>query len=253
MEHPLANYLEQIPPEDWEKTPASVKKMVELMMQGIEKLEQQSAELLEVHQQLLERINKTSKNSSSPPSSDPPGFGQKSTKKKSGKQRGGQPGHEGKSRDLYPVEKCSESYDHHPQTCTGCGFDLSGEDTNPYRHQIVEIPPIEPIVIEHRLHQLTCSQCGTQTRATLPLDINKSGYGVRVVATVALLSAVYRNSHRMVQSALAELFDISMSLGTVNKLRLEASNAIASCVDEAKQYIQQSDVVGADETSTIAR
>lgn len=162
---------------------------------------------------------------------------------------GGQPGHSGKSRDLYPVEKCSESYDHHPPICAGCGESLSGEDTNPYRHQIVEIPPIEPIVIEHRLHQLTCSLCGTQTRATLPLDINPSGYGVRVVATVALLSAVYRNSHRMVQSALAELFDISMSLGTVNKLRLEASNAIASCVDEAKHYIQQSDVVGADETS----
>ena len=121
MEHPVANYLEQIPPEDWEKTPASVKKMVELMMQGIEKLEQQSAELLEAHQQLLERINKTSKNSSSAPSSDPPGFGRKSTKKKSGKKRGGQPGHEGKSRDLYSVEKCSESYDHHPPICAGCG------------------------------------------------------------------------------------------------------------------------------------
>ena len=50
------------------------------MVQRIEKLEQQGAELLEAHQQLLERINKTSKNSSSPPSSDPPGFGQKSTK-----------------------------------------------------------------------------------------------------------------------------------------------------------------------------
>jgi len=133
-------------------------------MQGIKKLEQQSGELQEAHQQLLERINKTSKNSSSPPSTDPPGFRTKSTLKKSGKKRGGQLGHEGKSRDLYPVEKCSESYDHHPPTCAGCGFGLSGEDTNPYRHQIVEIPPIEPIVIEHRLHQLTCSQCGTQTR-----------------------------------------------------------------------------------------
>ena len=40
-----------------------------------------------------------------------------------------------------------------------------------------------------------------------------------------------------------------MSLGTVNKLRLEASDALASCVDEAKLYIQHSTVVGADETS----
>ncbi|MBR8837054.1 MAG: IS66 family transposase zinc-finger binding domain-containing protein [Stigonema ocellatum SAG 48.90 = DSM 106950] len=41
--------------------------------------------------------------------------------------------------------------------CASCGETLSGEDTNPYRHQIVEIPPISPIVIEHRLHQLTCT------------------------------------------------------------------------------------------------
>jgi hypothetical protein len=53
----------------------------------------------------------------------------------------------------------------------------------------------------------------------------------------------------MVQSALSDLFDIPMSLGTVNKLRLEASNAVESCVDEAKLYVQKQVCVGADETS----
>ena len=45
-------------------------------------------------------------------------------------------------------------------------------------------------------------------------------------------------STAIVQSAMKEVFGVSMSLGTVNKLRLEASNAVASCVDEAKLYIQ---------------
>jgi transposase len=247
MEDPQASIIEQIPPDDWEKTPASVKKLVELMAQRIESLEQQALELLSAQQQLLEKVNKTSKNSSSPPSSDPPGFGEK-TRKKSGKKRGGQPGHEGKSRNLYPVEKCHEVIDHHPVTCPCCGESLIGVDTVPYRHQIVEIPPIQPTIIEHRLHQLTCERCGTLTRATLPDNISPSGYGVRVVATVALLSGLYRNSHRMVQSALADLFGIEVSLGTVNKLRLEASNAVANCVDEAKAYIQQQEIVAADET-----
>jgi transposase len=139
--------------------------------------------------------------------------------------------------------------DHHPQQCSSCGEKLSGEDTSPYRHQIVEIPPISPIVIEHRLHQLTCNECGAMTRATLPLEVNPSGYGVRVVALVALLSGVYRNSQRMVQSAMQEVFGISISLGTVNRLRLEASNAVARSVDEAKLYIHCSNIVGADETS----
>lgn len=247
QEHP--RNLEAIPPEDWEKTPPSVKKLVEVMGQQIESLEKQLAEVLTLQQQLLEKANRTSKNSSSPPSADPPGFEKKQEKKKNHKKRGGQPGHEGKSRDLYPIEKCSEVIDHHPTTCSCCGETLSGEDENPYRHQIVEIPPIEPIVVEHRLHQLACANCGTQTRATLPSDVNPSGYGVRVVAIVALLSGMYRNSQRMVQTAMADLFGISMSLGTVNKLRLEASNALVECVEQAKQYVQNSQIVGADETS----
>ena len=201
MEDKRPAYVEQIPLVDWEKTPASVQKLVEGMGQQIESLEKQLAQVLTVQQQLLEKANRTSQNSSSPPSADPPGFGKKQEKKKSNKKRGGQPGHEGKNRDLYPPEECSEVVEHHPTTCSGCGESLTGVDENPYRHQIVEIPPIEPIVIEHRLHQLTCGQCGTSTRATLPIDVNPSGYGVRVVALVALLSGVYRNSHRMVQSA----------------------------------------------------
>lgn len=40
-----------------------------------------------------------------------------------------------------------------------------------------------------------------------------------------------------------------MSLGTVNNLKLEASNAVESAVEEAKIYVQNSPVVGADETS----
>lgn len=69
------------------------------------------------------------------------------------------------------------------------------------------------------------------------------------MALVAVLSGVYRNSQRMVQSAMQEVFGISISLGTVNRLRLEASNAVAICVDEASYYIQNANVVGADETS----
>jgi transposase len=174
MEEKRPSIIEQIPPDDWEKTPASVKKMVELMAQRIDSLEQQAQELLSAQEQLLEKVNKTSKNSSLPPSSDPPGKSQKSGKK-SGKKRGGQPGHEGRGRNLYPVEKCSSVIDHHPVTCSCCGESLKGEDTLPYRHQILEIPPIEPIVIEHRLHQLTCSRCGTATRAKLPDNISSSG------------------------------------------------------------------------------
>ncbi|MDF5733393.1 MAG: transposase, partial [Rhizonema sp. PD38] len=54
-----------------------------------------------------------------------------------------------------------------------------------------------------------------------------------------------------VQSAMQDIFGIPMSLGTVNKLRLEASSAVESVVSEAKVYVQNSPVVGADETSFV--
>ncbi|NEO10490.1 MAG: hypothetical protein F6K51_35240, partial [Moorea sp. SIO3I8] len=55
-------------------------------------------------------------------------------------------------------------------------------DKNPYRHQIVELPPITPIVVEHRLHQLVCSQCGNTTRAVWPIahipQVGEDSHGI---------------------------------------------------------------------------
>lgn len=45
------------------------------------------------------------------------------------------------------------------------------------------------------------------------------GYGVGVVAHVAVLSSLYRHSQRMVQQALQDLFGVKLSLGSVNQLR----------------------------------
>jgi len=228
-------YKTEIPEMDWEQTPASVKARMEEMRELIEGLE--------------EKLNRTSKNSSSPPSTDPLNAEKKKAQKKSGKKRGGQPGHKGFGRVLYDESECQEIVDHKPIICSGCGEKLEGEDANPYRHQQVEIPPIEPIVIEHRLHRLECGECGKSTRAKLPLEVGPNHYGVRVVAMVAVLSGTYRHSQRMIKTAMQEIFNIRISLGTINKLRFEASAAVEKAVEEAKNYVQNAVVVGADETS----
>jgi hypothetical protein len=49
----------------------------------------------------------------------------------------------------------------------------------------------------------------------------------------------------MVKTAMQEIFDIRLSLGTINKLRMEASTAVEKAVEEAKTYIQNAAVVGA--------
>ena len=90
----------EIPNSDWDNTPASVRDLVEKLGQRIKKSEEKLANSEARNQELLEKINRTSKNSSSPPSSDLPSISKPPKKKKSGKKRGGQPGHKGHSRHL---------------------------------------------------------------------------------------------------------------------------------------------------------
>jgi len=124
--------------------------------------------------QLRERIGRSSRNSSKPPSSDGPGFKPPERRKGSGRKRGGQPGHPGSGPELLPMERVDAVVEHHPDACRRCGTLLQGEDPTPLRHQVIEIPPIRPLVIEHRLHRLVCPCCSTSTCASLPADVEAS-------------------------------------------------------------------------------
>jgi transposase len=167
----------EIPNSDWKKTPTSIKELVEKLGQLIKQSEKELAEKESQNLELLEKINRTSNNSSSPPSADPPSAQKPNQKKKSSKKRGGQPGHKGHSRLLYEPEDCTSVLDHHPETCRCCGEKLTGVDAFPYRHQVVDIPPIKPIVVEHRLHQLVCEICGALLK--LEEELFKLWYQVR--------------------------------------------------------------------------
>ena len=238
----------EIEDRDWLQTPVAVKRLVVGLSKELEEFRQQIEQLKAENQLLKEKVNGSSRNSHRAPSSDQVKPPKSQEKRKRGKKRGGQPGHPGHSRPLYPVEECERVIDHYPQTCPCCGEGLTGFDPNPYRHQVVEIPRVKLDIEEHRLHQLACHHCGQKTRAALPEEVETSGYGDRLVAIVSVLSGMYRHSHRMVVCALSDLFGVKMSLGSVNRLRREASEAVSGAVEEAKAYVQSALIVGADET-----
>jgi transposase len=244
----LLTLKENITDEDWQRTPASVISLIKAIFEHIKEQDKRISALEEENRYLREQQGRNSANSSQPPSSDSPAKKPEKKQKRSGKRRGGQKGHPGYSRELIPEEKCKKVEDHIPKECRECGHRLRGRDPEPYRHQVVELPVIEPIVEEHRLHQLECRHCGALTRAKLPEGVPASGYGVRVVAIAAVLSGLYRMSERMCQTAFKDLFGIVMALGTVNRLRQEASKAIAAPVEEAAKYVKKQAIINSDET-----
>lgn len=247
--------IDEISPEDWEKTPESVKRLVTKLLEQIgqlmermEQLERQYEEVKSENQLLKERVQQNSQNSSKPPSQDL-GKGFKVKEKKQGKKKpGAQPGHEGHERFLYSAEQCQSVENHYPSDCIYCGEQLVGEDQAPYRIQTVEIPKVVPEVREHRFHALCCQRCGGYTRAWDEEIINSSIYGERIAAHVGVLSGQYRQSHRMVQQLLDELFGVKISVGSINQLRQENCQALAQVVEEAHQYVQRQSNVNMDET-----
>lgn len=255
MEAKQLLYLAEIDEEEWEKTPPTVKQVVVRLAKELEEVKKELAEIkkklaeTEVEkQELLEKVNRNPQNSHSPPSSQPNKPKKKSQEQKSGKKRGGQPGHPGHSRYLYPVEACEIVKDYYPSHCASCGEVLTGSDPDPYRHQVVEIPPIQPKIEEHRLHQLECPHCGCLTRAELPAQVERSGYQPRTVGIVAILSGMYHLSHRAVKNGMWDLFGVQIGLGSINRLRREAGQAVSPAVESAQNYIQAQPMVGADET-----
>ena len=135
-----------------------------------------------------------------------------------------------------------------PEQCIHCHAPLSGDDPKPWRHQVIEIPPIQPVVTEYQWHQLVCATCGEVTRAPWPEGVPSGTYGPRVQATVALCTGAYRLSKRTTQRAMDDMFGVPLSGGTISQLEQATTAAVTAPVEEARSYVHAQEVAHLDET-----
>jgi transposase len=231
-----------IPAEDWAATPNSVREWIYTLLANYEQLRQRVADV-------EERVHQTSRNSSKPPSSDPPSTPPRAQRTPSGRKRGGQEGHKGHGRKLKAVAEVTRVVDIKPVCCVDCGALLLGEDAHPARHQVTELPRIEPEVVEYRQHTLTCLACGAETTPDWPVDMPSGSFGPRVQATVGYLAGRMGVSQRDVEEAMDALFHTDLALGSVSAIEQNVSAALSQPVEEARTYVRQQPVVNADETS----
>jgi transposase len=201
--------------------------------------------------ELEARLNRNSTNSSKPPSTDPPAVKAKRRPPvaPSGRKRGGQPGHPRHSRPLVPPERLRHVVEIKPAHCGGCGSPIHGHDPDPLRHQVAEIPPVQPEVDEYRLHRLRCTGCGAETRAGLPAGVPTGPFGPRLRAILAVLAGSYRLAKRPIQQLASDLFGLDISLGMIAKLERRAAEVLEPVVAELAAAIVASPSAHIDETS----
>lgn len=195
---------------------------------------------------LEEKLNTNSRNSSKPPSAD---HGKKSSNKgtKSGKKAGAQPGHIGKGRELLEQDQVTHVRDCHPNKHCRCGGVVKICRLD-WRHQVIDLPEIKPLVTEYRLYAGTCQRCGNQHNAELPPGVSRRLIGPRLLAWIGTLTGGYRLSKRLTQGLLQDMFQIDVSLGTISQSEAVLSAALESVVQEAHEHVKRSPVVHADET-----
>ncbi len=225
----------------WERTPPEAQAYIRALEARVVTLEG-------MMQALQEQLHQTSRNSSRPPASDPP-HSERPRRPRSTRRRGGQPGHPGHTRTLVPVDEVDEVVVIKPEQCTHCQAPLSGEAPTPWRHQVIEIPPIKPVVTEYQWHQLVCAACGEASRAPWPKGVPSGTYGPRVQAMVALCTGAYRLSKRTTHQVMDEVFGVPMSVGTISPLEQATTEALAAPIEEARTYVHEQEVAHLDETS----
>jgi transposase len=198
---------------------------------------------------LEERLNKNSTNSSKPPSSDPPSVKRRPPAPASGRKRGGQPGHQRQARPLVPPEQLRQVIDCKPPGCRWCGQPLQGDDPEPIRHQVAEVPPSRPVVDEYRLHRLRCPRCRTSTCAALPPGVPTGAFGPRLRATLSVLAGGYRLGKRPIRQLAFDLLGLSISIGMICRLERQSADELEAPVEELREYARVATVTHIDETS----
>ncbi len=200
---------------------------------------------------------KDSHNSSIPPTKDTLAVQAKNAKKllvtqslreKSGKPSGGQVGHKGVT-----LETASEPDTiilHAPSFCTRCGNDLSSiAGTVVETRQVLDVPmPIRPIVTEHQMVSKQCS-CGCCNQTDFPKDVrSRVSYGTNIRTLVTYASCTQAIPYKRITEFLRNCFGVAMSQGTVDNILKDMSDKSLRAYDEIRNRVEQSRVVGADET-----
>jgi transposase len=208
-------------------------------------------ELAEARERIAEleaRLRQTPRNSSRPPSGEGLAKPQpRSLRKKAGRRPGGQPGHEGGT--LAQVARPDREVRHEPGCCVRCGAGLAGRPvTWVERRQVFDLPPVKVKVTEHQLIERECG-CGQRSRGTAPEGAQAPvQYGPRIAAIIVYLYVGQFLSKKRTAQALAELFGVPLSSGTVAALTARAAGKLGGFLERVRQDIAASPVAGFDET-----
>ena len=218
-----------------------------LLEERIAAQEQVIAALTARVKELEDLLATDSHNSSKPPSGDHPKR-TGSLRKPSGKPSGGQPGHSGST--LRMSETPDRVIRHRPTRCRACGASLEGgQESRSERRQVVDLPPMQLEVVEHRAETIVCATCGGETTGAFPAELTQPvQYGPGIQALGVYLRVYQLLPSERTHELLEDLFGSAPSEATLQAAVERCAAGLADTEAAIRRGVQQAAVAHCDET-----
>jgi transposase len=187
---------------------------------------------------------KTPHNSSTPPSQ-----GWKRERSASaGAKRGPPVGHPGTSRRRVEpdwIVLCQ------PTHCAACGEDLGAA---PHERvgvsQVVELPPVQPVVLEAWRYAAPCPRCGATTAAPYPAGFEPTRvFGPHLEALWTYLHEQHHVGYARLETIGQDLWHLAVSQGAIANALARVAQQLAPRAAAIREQVRASPVIGSDETS----
>lgn len=137
------------------------------------------------------------------------------------------------------------------ERCPECDYRLSGESVD-YTREVIELPAPQPVeVIEHQVIKRWCPCCGQWQSPRLDLQgqvIGQGRIGLRIASLVSYLRTTLRLPFRAIQSYLATLHSLQLSVGELVELTHAVRRQLRPQAEQLKAQVQSSRVAHGDET-----
>ena len=189
---------------------------------------------------------KTPQNSSTPPSKgykrERPPTGA------AGAKRGRPVGHPGTSRRRAPPDAIVLCQ---PTRCAACDHDLTDSpQLRVGQSQVVELPPVHPVVFEAWRYAATCSHCGTTTTAEYPAGFEPTRvFGPRLETLWTYLHEQQHVGYARLARLGWELWHLRVSQGAIVNALARVAQRLAPQAAAIREQVRASPVIGSDETS----
>jgi hypothetical protein len=203
-----------------------------------------------------EKPPKNSNNSSIPSSAEivnPKPKKNQSLRPKSDKKVGAQLGREGVTLLQSDTPDEIIKLDYTLDNCKRCGFDLSSTIAKlKEKRQVLdlELSSINTKITEHQSFSKICPQCGydNHDNSFASLVTPNISYGTTITAMVSYLSVSQYMANKRIVSLLSNLFNITVSEGSITNLLAKASKLSQSEIENIKSLLSKAPIVGIDET-----